>query len=156
MARLGALIALLLIASPALAKTYDRFESRKSESSRLESIKANVKTESVKTESAKIESGRAERGIASMYATSLVGHHTASGQVFDSKRLTAAHRSLPFGTAVEVTNKKNGRKVIVTVNDRGPHLKGRIIDLSPAAASELGMKRAGLAQVEIRVAAQQR
>jgi rare lipoprotein A len=92
-----------------------------------------------------------ERGIASVYSTALVGHVTASGEVFDSGSFTAAHRHLPLGSVIEVTNKRNGRKVIVTVNDRGPHLKGRIIDLSPAAARRLGMGK-GLAPVEIRVA----
>lgn len=93
-----------------------------------------------------------ERGIASMYSTHFVGRTTASGEVFDSRGLTAAHRRLPFGTRLVVTNKRNGRSVIVTVNDRGPHRKGRIIDLSPAAAQQLGMKNAGLAPVEIHLA----
>jgi len=95
---------------------------------------------------------RPERGIASMYAGRFVGHTTASGDVLDRSRMTAAHRRLPFGTKVKVTNKRNGRTVVVTVNDRGPHLRGRIIDLSPAAARQLGMTRMGLAPVEIRVA----
>jgi rare lipoprotein A len=95
---------------------------------------------------------RAERGIASMYAGRFVGRTTASGAVLDRSSMTAAHRKLPFGTKVKVTNKRNGRTVIVTVNDRGPHLRGRIIDLSPAAARQLGMNRMGLAPVEIRVA----
>jgi rare lipoprotein A len=96
---------------------------------------------------------KAERGIASTYSTKLVGHATASGQVLKRDGLTAAHNTLPFGTRLVVTNKRNGRKVTVTVNDRGPYRKGRIIDLSPAAASELGMRRAGLAPVELRIAA---
>ncbi|HXQ53739.1 MAG TPA: septal ring lytic transglycosylase RlpA family protein [Stellaceae bacterium] len=95
---------------------------------------------------------KSESGIASFYATKFVGHRTASGELLDRERFTAAHRNLPFGTKLEVTNKRNGRKIVVTVNDRGPHKKGRIIDLSPAAASQLGITRAGLAQVEIRVA----
>jgi rare lipoprotein A len=90
-----------------------------------------------------------EHGIASIYSNKLVGHRTASGAVLDSHRLTAAHMRLPFGTKVLVKNRSNGREVVVTVNDRGPHRKGRIIDLSPAAAAELGMKRQGLAPVEI-------
>ena len=93
-----------------------------------------------------------ERGIASMYAASFVGRTTASGDVLDRRSLTAAHKRLPFGTKVEVVNRRNGRRVIVTVNDRGPHLKGRIIDLSPAAAEVLHMKRAGLVPVEVRIA----
>jgi rare lipoprotein A len=93
-----------------------------------------------------------QRGIASMYGDSFVGRTTASGEILDSYRLTAAHKKLPFGTRLEVTNKRNGRKIIVTVNDRGPFSHGRIIDLSPAAAAQLGMRRAGVVPVEIRVA----
>lgn len=93
-----------------------------------------------------------ESGIASTYSLHLVGHKTASGERLDRQSLTAAHRKLPFGTRVVVTNKRNGRQVVVTVNDRGPHLKGRIIDLSPAAAAKLGITRAGLASVEIKLA----
>jgi rare lipoprotein A len=98
---------------------------------------------------------KAERGIASTYSMKLVGHRTASGARLDAHGFTAAHQHLPLGTRLVVTNRRNGRKVIVTVNDRGPFLKGRIIDLSPAAAAELGMRRAGLAPVDIRVADRQ-
>ena len=98
---------------------------------------------------AKIE---AEVGVASWYGTRLNGHLTASGERLDRQRLTAAHRTLPFGTMLEVTNPKNGRKVLVRVNDRGPLKKSRIIDLTPAAAAVLGMRKKGLAVVEIRPA----
>jgi rare lipoprotein A len=94
----------------------------------------------------------AEKGIASVYASKFVGRATASGERLDRTRLTAAHRRLPFGTRLVVTNKQNGRQTIVTVNDRGPHRRGRVIDLSPAAAAQLGMDRAGLVPVEIRIA----
>jgi rare lipoprotein A len=94
----------------------------------------------------------AEVGVASWYGTKLNGHLTASGERMDRQRLTAAHRTLPFGTILEVTNKKNGRKVLVRVNDRGPMPKTRVIDLSPAAAAVLGMRKKGLAVVEIRPA----
>jgi rare lipoprotein A len=93
-----------------------------------------------------------EKGIASWYGTRLNGHATASGEIMDRQRLTAAHRSLPLGSVIEVTNRRNGRKVIVTINDRGPGEKGRILDLSPVAAAVLGMKKKGLAPVEIRLA----
>jgi rare lipoprotein A len=95
-----------------------------------------------------------ESGLASVYASRFAGHPTASGEIFDRHAMTAAHRNLPFGTKLIVTNRRNGRQVVVTVNDRGPHRKGRIIDLSPAAASRLGMERAGLAPVILRIAAQ--
>ena len=94
----------------------------------------------------------AEVGVASWYGTRLNGHVTASGERLDRQRLTAAHRTLPFGTMLEVTNPKNGRKVLVRVNDRGPLTKSRIIDLTPAAAAVLGMRKKGLAVVEIRPA----
>ena len=94
----------------------------------------------------------AEVGVASWYGTRLNGHVTASGERLDRQRLTAAHRTLPFGTMLEVTNPKNGRKVLVRVNDRGPLKKSRIIDLTPAAAAVLGMRKKGLAVVEIRPA----
>lgn len=92
---------------------------------------------------------KAEYGIASWYGATLQGHATASGEPMDRRRLTAAHRYLPFGTVLEVTNRRNGRHVIVTVNDRGPGREDRVIDLSPAAARVLGMRRQGLAPVRI-------
>ena len=90
-------------------------------------------------------------GVASWYGAREAGRKTASGAVFDPDRLTAAHRSLPFGTCVRVTRYDNRRSVIVLVNDRGPYKNGRLIDLSEAAASVLDMKRAGLARVELEV-----
>ena len=80
--------------------------------------------------------GHAESGIASVY--SYRGGPTASGARANPNRLTAAHRTLPFGTWVQVTNKKNGRTVRVQINDRGPFKRGRVIDVTPAAARELG------------------
>jgi rare lipoprotein A len=83
-------------------------------------------------------------GLASSYGE---GSETASGETFNPKELTAAHRTLPFGTRVRVTNHSNGRSVVVTINDRGPFVSGRIIDVTPAAAHALGMS--GLAPVTI-------
>ena len=87
-------------------------------------------------------------GRASYYATRFHGRRTASGEHFDRKDYTAAHRSLPFGTKVRVTNLENGRHVVVKVNDRGPHTKGRIIDISQAAAREIGMGGVGNVRIE--------
>jgi rare lipoprotein A len=87
----------------------------------------------------------AQSGIASVYAYS--GEKTASGEKAHPGGLTAAHRTLPFGTKVKVTNKRNGRSVTVRINDRGPFVRGRIIDLTPAAARALGFS--GLAPVEV-------
>src|SRR5205085_11723591 len=86
---------------------------------------------------------RAESGIASVYACD--GGKTASGERAKPRALTAAHRTLPFGSTVKVTNKNNGRVVYVRINDRGPFKRGRIIDLTPAAAQKLGF--GGLAPV---------
>ena len=87
----------------------------------------------------------AQSGIASVYAYS--GERTASGERAQPSGLTAAHRTLPFGTRVRVTNKSNGRSVVVRINDRGPFVRGRIIDLTPAAARVLGFS--GLAHVTL-------
>ena len=88
-----------------------------------------------------------QSGTASVYSTDS-GSRTASGARLDPAALTAAHRSLPFGSRVRVTNSGNGRSVLVTVNDRGPFVRGRIIDLSPAAARELGFSTTAHVQVE--------
>ena len=90
-------------------------------------------------------------GLAAYYSNRLDGRRTASGQVFDQSKLTAAHPTLPFGTMVKVTNTKNGRSVVVRINDRGPTQAGRVIDVSHAAASKLGMLRAGLVPVKLEV-----
>ncbi|RWX76761.1 septal ring lytic transglycosylase RlpA family protein [Neorhizobium lilium] len=83
-------------------------------------------------------------GHASWYAA---GSKTASGERMNPSNLTAAHRSLPFGTKVLVTNKRNGRSVVVRINDRGPFIRGRVIDVSKAAAQNIGMVSSGTAQV---------
>lgn len=89
-------------------------------------------------------------GMASWYGPGLHGGRTANGETFDQSALTAAHRTLPLGSLAEVTNVENGRKVVVRVNDRGPYAKGRVIDLSRAAAEALGFVDDGHARVEIR------
>ena len=93
--------------------------------------------------------GRQERGQASWYGHPYHGRTTASGEVYDMNDLTAAHQSLPFGTRVEVTNLSNGRSVVVRINDRGPFKKGRIIDLSRAAARKIDMIEAGVVAVRL-------
>ncbi|WP_338445042.1 septal ring lytic transglycosylase RlpA family protein [Pelagerythrobacter marensis] len=89
------------------------------------------------------------RGVASYYGRRFAGRPTASGEIFDPGRLTAAHRTLPFGSRVKVTNPRNGKSVVVRINDRGPFHKGRTIDLSRAAADELGLIRRGHGSVEL-------
>ena len=94
---------------------------------------------------------RAEVGRASWYGTrtGLHGELTASGERFDAMTFTAAHRSHPFGTRLRVTNLSNGLSVVVRVNDRGPRLRGRVIDVSRAAAASLGFQRRGIARVRV-------
>ncbi|MCF3110008.1 septal ring lytic transglycosylase RlpA family protein [Niabella sp. CC-SYL272] len=91
-----------------------------------------------------------ETGKASYYADRFSGRKTASGAVFRQNKRTAAHPSLPFGTIVKVTNLKNGRKVKVRINDRGPFVQDRIIDLSKKSARKLGMLSDGVVPVKIR------
>ncbi|MCX6179501.1 MAG: septal ring lytic transglycosylase RlpA family protein [Chlorobiales bacterium] len=88
-------------------------------------------------------------GKASYYAKNFHNKKTASGESFNLKHFTAAHRTLPFGTSVKVINLDNGKNVVVRINDRGPHLKGRIIDVSQAAAKEIGLLSSGTANVRI-------
>jgi rare lipoprotein A len=94
----------------------------------------------------------AEVGKASFYARRFHGRSTASGETYDESKMTAAHRTLPFGTRVRVTNLENGRAVTLRVNDRGPHRKGRVIDVSYKAAKRLGFVRDGIARVKVEVA----
>jgi rare lipoprotein A len=96
-------------------------------------------------------SGVPEMGIASFYTSRLNGHRTASGERFNNNALTAAHRTLPLGTRVRLTNSKNHRSVVVRVNDRGPFVPGREISVTRQAAHQLGFLRAGTAQVQISV-----
>jgi rare lipoprotein A len=94
--------------------------------------------------------GYRERGVASWYGRDFHGRPTSSGEIYDMNRMTAAHKTLPLPTWVEVTNLVNGRQIIVKVNDRGPFIDGRIIDLSRQAAAELGMLEAGTVRVQVR------
>ena len=95
------------------------------------------------------EPGTRIDGLASWYGEQHQGLKTASGETFDKNKLTAAHRTLPFGTRLRVTNVENGKSVVVRVNDRGPHVAGRVLDLSYRAAQMLGMTDAGVARVEV-------
>lgn len=93
----------------------------------------------------------AQEGVVSWYGAQFHDRKTASGERFDSGAMTMAHPKLPFGTMVRVTNLRNGRSVVVRVNDRGPFVGKRIADLSQAAASEIGMMRRGVARARIEV-----
>lgn len=95
--------------------------------------------------------GTTQKGLASWYGAKFHGRATASGEIYDMNRISAAHKQLPLGTVVQVKNRDNGRKLRVPINDRGPFVKGRIIDLSVGAARQLEMFGAGLASVRIKV-----
>lgn len=92
-----------------------------------------------------------ESGMASWYGPDFHGKRTASGETYDQRELTAAHKTLPFNSVVRVTNLDNGKQVVVRINDRGPYSRGRVIDLSRAAAEEVSMIQAGVARVRIEV-----
>jgi rare lipoprotein A len=94
---------------------------------------------------------RHQVGLASYYGSDFAGRRTANGERFDPRAMTAAHRTLPLGTRVRVTNLENGRQVVVRINDRGPYRKGRVLDLSHAAARKLGFVDDGVAHVRIEV-----
>lgn len=97
--------------------------------------------------------GTTQTGIASWYGNPYNGRRTASGEIFDMEQLTAAHRTFPFNTWLEVTNLTNGKQVEVRVTDRGPFIKGRVIDLSLRAARDIDMVREGVVRVRIKVIA---
>ena len=91
----------------------------------------------------------AKTSFASYYHDKFNGRKTASGDIFSNSKMTAANRTLPFGTKVKVTNLRSGKSVIVEINDRGPFSRGRVIDISHAAAREIGMHRSGTARVKL-------
>lgn len=95
--------------------------------------------------------GQTSEGIATFYDDKFEGRPTANGDIFDQNKLTAAHRSLPFGTVIKVTNLQNKKSVVVTVNDRGPFVDSRLLDLTKSAASALGFIEQGLTRVRIDV-----
>ncbi|MER0239933.1 septal ring lytic transglycosylase RlpA family protein [Fulvimarina sp. MAC8] len=88
-------------------------------------------------------------GHASYYGKRFHGRTTANGEKFNMNAMTAAHKTLPFGTKVKVTNRNNGKSVVVRINDRGPYIGGRVIDLSRGAAAKIGMLNSGTANVSI-------
>lgn len=104
---------------------------------------------STKTSEKPARPGWKQRGLASWYGEPFHGRATASGEIFDMNQISAAHKTLPLGTRVRVENLENGRRIEVRINDRGPFRRGRVIDLSYAAAQELDMVRAGVVPVRL-------
>lgn len=95
--------------------------------------------------------GKVFRGYASYYHDSFNGKKTANGEIFDNNLLTAAHKELPFNTVIKVKNLKNGKEVVLRINDRGPFVSGRILDVSRKAAIELDFIREGITEVEFEI-----
>jgi len=99
----------------------------------------------------KVPIGWTQKGIASWYGPNFHGKYTSDGEIYNMYALTAAHKTLPMNTIVKVTNLNNGRSVIVRINDRGPFVRGRIIDLSYAAGKKIGLNKTGIAPVKLKV-----
>ena len=97
------------------------------------------------------QSSGAQNGVASWYGSGFIGGKTANGETYRSSDRTAAHKTLPFGTWVRVTERAGGRSTVVRINNRGPYVKGRVIDLSLAAAQEIGLTKRGIAPVTVEV-----
>jgi rare lipoprotein A len=133
----------------AKVKTYSK-AGKTTYSKKVAYKKAGNKTYAAKKSKASysVASGGGYSGMASYYWQP---QRVASGGWFNPNAMTAAHKTLPFGTKVRVTNRNNGRSVVVTINDRGPYIKGRIIDLSKAAAQQVGMTGSGVAPVSVTV-----
>jgi rare lipoprotein A len=91
----------------------------------------------------------AETGLAAVYSHKLDGHKTASGKTYRPNEMTVAHKSLPFGSTVKITNKSNGKTAIAKVTDRGPKQANRVLDVSPAVAHSLGMKHGAMTEVDV-------
>lgn len=110
-----------------------------------------TRAKSAKYAKASTKAAPSMKGVAAVYADKFNGRKTSSGKRFSQDKLTAAHKTLPLGTTVRVTNVRNNQSVDVVVNDRGPWHRGRVIDLSAAAASKIGMRKIGLAQVKLEI-----
>ena len=105
---------------------------------------------------AQFDVGIKDRGVASWYGEQFHGKQAANGELFDMEALTAAHRTMPLGSVVRVVNLGNGKQLHVRITDRGPYVNGRILDLSRAAAVQLGMEHGGLAHVQVEIVGQRR
>ena len=145
----------ILVAAPALAQTPPAAKSdAPGASAAPAATPAPAPAPAATPAPAKAAGEHAMEGLAAYYSSRLNGHKTASGQTFNQDALTAAHPTLPFGTRVKVTNTKNGKSVVVRINDRGPTQAGRVVDLSRAAANRIGIGRGGLAPVKLEVVAE--
>lgn len=143
-------LALAVLSSPVMAKEANNAKVvRTTVKVSKTSVSGQVKKVSYSPVSAK--STFSSSGVASYYGPGFHGRRTANGERFDMHAMTAAHRTLPFGTLVKVTNLSNGKSTVVRVNDRGPYVGNRVIDLSVAAAKEIGSTGSGTARVNLEV-----
>lgn len=157
LARLAAISALLCGCLAVAAQEVQTSEPVTDKTTELSGtvVETVVAPEETKAETTKTEEPANEikndgiKGLASYYAAKFHGRRTASGEKFNSKLFTAAHLTLPFGTLLKVTNPGNSKSVVVRVNDRGPYIRDRILDLSRAAADLIGITRSGVARVEL-------
>jgi rare lipoprotein A len=145
---LFSLLAQSCTAISGLSQRSDDFSSSEATSSDARIEKVSVEREG-RTTSPKTTAKHALNGTASWYGPGFHGKKTASGEIYDQTKLTAAHKTLPLGTKARVTNLDNGSAVEVEINDRGPFVGGRIIDLSRAAAGALGLVESGTAPVRV-------
>lgn len=134
-----------------MAPRHERAQERETPVTTMRSMMIGCLALAAVAATAPAVSAQALSGQASWYGPGFHGRTTASGEAFNMHALTAAHPTLPFGTRVRVTNERTGASVVVRINDRGPHVRGRIIDLSREAAGEIGMLRSGVAPVRIEV-----
>lgn len=137
--------------SPVLDKNPPKAKKIPDKKSEISTSKTRLKQNQKPTPQSALRPEIYETGKASFYADKFQSRRTASGERFDQRAKTAAHRRLPFGTRVKVTNKRNKKSVIVTINDRGPFVKGRIIDLSKSAFSRISNTRRGIVDVELQI-----
>ena len=143
-------LGLAVLSSPVMAKEANNAKVvRTTVKVSKTSVSGQVKKVSYSPVSAK--STFSSSGVASYYGPGFHGRRTANGERFDMHAMTAAHRTLPFGTLVKVTNLSNGKTTVVRVNDRGPYVGNRVIDLSVAAAKEIGSTGSGTARVNLEV-----
>ena len=146
----SSLSALLLCGLAAAASNLDAVSPKSGSSSRSIPVKS-IRTEKAKVSKASAKSGKVQVGTASWYGKQFHGRQTASGDTYDMFQFTAAHRTLPLGTLVKVTNLRNGKWVVVKVNDRGPYVGHRVMDVSYGAAQMMGFRQRGLERVRLEV-----
>ena len=150
----SSLSALLACGVTAAASSLDAVSPKSGSSSPsipVKSIRPENKAEKAKVSKASAKSGKIQVGTASWYGKQFHGRQTASGDTYDMFQFTAAHRTLPLGTLVKVTNLRNGKWVIVKVNDRGPYVGHRVMDVSYGAAQMMGFRQRGIEKVRLEV-----